>query len=113
MTSSDARELEKRIDFLAATPQAAQLPDDARTAVRKLLDALETGRVRAAEKDAASGQWQAVPWVKRGILLGFRLGEIVDMSLGNHKIFYRVNNRGNDSLLNAQTVAQAVATTSS
>ena len=83
MTSSDARELEKRIDFLAATPQAAQLPDDARTAVRKLLDALETGRVRAAEKDAASGQWQAVPWVKRGILLGFRLGEIVDMSLGN------------------------------
>jgi len=83
VTSSDARELEKRIDFLAATPQAAQLPDDARTAVRKLLDALETGRVRAAEKDAASGQWQAVPWVKRGILLGFRLGEIVDMSLGN------------------------------
>ena len=83
MTSSDARELEKRIDFLAATPQTAQLPDDARTAVRKLLDALETGRVRAAEKDAASGQWQAVPWVKRGILLGFRLGEIVDMSLGN------------------------------
>ncbi len=30
----------------------------------------------------------------------------VDMSLSNHKIFYRVNNRGNDSLLNAQTVAQ-------
>ena len=83
MTSSDARELQKRIDFLAATPQAAQLPDDARAAVRKLLDSLETGRVRAAEKDAASGQWQAVPWVKRGILLGFRLGEIVDMSLGN------------------------------
>jgi len=83
VTSSDARELQKRIDFLAATPQAAQLPDDARAAVRKLLDSLETGRVRAAEKDAASGQWQAVPWVKRGILLGFRLGEIVDMSLGN------------------------------
>jgi alpha/beta hydrolase family protein len=33
----------------------------------------------------------------------------VDMSLGNHKIFYRVNNRGNDSLLGAQTVAQVGA----
>ena len=83
MISPDARELEKRIDSLAATPQGAQLPDDARTVVRKLLDALEAGRVRAAEKDDASGQWQAVPWVKRGILLGFRLGGIVDMSLGN------------------------------
>jgi len=30
----------------------------------------------------------------------------VDMGLSNHKIFYRVNNRGNDSLLTAQTVAQ-------
>ena len=26
------------------------------------------------------------------------------MTRGNHKIFYRINNRGNDSLLNAQTV---------
>src|SRR6266702_4672810 len=64
VTSPDARELEKRIDSLAATPQGAELPDDARTTVRELLDALETGRVRAAEKDPASGQWAAVPWVK-------------------------------------------------
>ena len=83
MTPSDARELERRIDSLAATPAGAPLPDDARTVVRKLLDALEAGRLRAAEKDAASGQWSAVPWVKRGILLGFRLGGIVDMSLGD------------------------------
>jgi hypothetical protein len=33
----------------------------------------------------------------------------VDMSLSNHKIFYRVNNRGNDSLVAAQTVAQVGA----
>ncbi len=33
----------------------------------------------------------------------------VDMSRGNHKIFYRVNNRGNDSLVGAQTVAQVGA----
>ena len=83
MSQLDAHDLEKRIDSLAATPAGAQLPGDARGVIRKLLDALETGRVRAAAKDPATGEWRAVPWVKRGILLGFRLGGIVDMSLGN------------------------------
>jgi 2,3,4,5-tetrahydropyridine-2-carboxylate N-succinyltransferase len=83
VTSSDARELEKRIDSLAATPAGSELPEDARTAVRRLLDALEAGTVRAAKRDDATGDWAAVAWVKRGILLGFRLGGIVDMSLGN------------------------------
>jgi len=82
VSSIDSRELEKRIDSLSSTAQGAQLPDDARTVVRKLLDALETGQVRAATKDEASGEWHAVPWVKRGILLGFRVGGIVDMSIG-------------------------------
>ena len=65
MSSIDSRELEKRIDSLSSTAQGVQLPDDARTVVRKLLDALETGQVRAATKDEASGEWRAVPWVKR------------------------------------------------
>jgi 2,3,4,5-tetrahydropyridine-2-carboxylate N-succinyltransferase len=41
--------------------------------------ALNRGEVRAAERDAA-GRWQANAWVKRGILLGFRMGWIVEMS---------------------------------
>jgi 2,3,4,5-tetrahydropyridine-2-carboxylate N-succinyltransferase len=83
VSSPDLRELERRIDSLAATPQGEKLADDARTVVRMLLDALEAGHVRAASKDPVSGEWRAVPWVKRGILLGFRLGGIVDMSLGD------------------------------
>jgi len=79
----DARDLEKRIESLASTPSGAQLPDEARGVVRRLLEALESGTVRAATKDEASGEWRAVSWVKRGILLGFRAGEIVDMSLGD------------------------------
>jgi 2,3,4,5-tetrahydropyridine-2-carboxylate N-succinyltransferase len=43
-----------------------------------LLTALERGAVRAAEQDA-DGSWRAVPWVKRGILLGFRVGHLVEM----------------------------------
>src|SRR6266849_136851 len=41
--------------------------------------ALNRGEVRAAERDA-NGQWRTNAWVKRGILLGFRMGAIVEMS---------------------------------
>jgi 2,3,4,5-tetrahydropyridine-2-carboxylate N-succinyltransferase len=75
--------MQKRIDALASTPAGAQLPDDARALVRHLLDALEEGRVRAAEKDEMTQEWRAVQWVKRGILLGFRVGGIIDMSIGS------------------------------
>jgi 2,3,4,5-tetrahydropyridine-2,6-dicarboxylate N-succinyltransferase len=78
---SSTREIEKRVDALASTPPGAQLPEDARSVVRRLLDSLEAGSVRAAEKDPATGEWRAVPWVKRGILLGFRVGGMIDMSI--------------------------------
>lgn len=45
-------------------------------------DALNCGEARAAEPDAATPTgWRVNPWVKKGILLGFRLGAIVDMSV--------------------------------
>jgi 2,3,4,5-tetrahydropyridine-2-carboxylate N-succinyltransferase len=75
--------MQQRIDALASTPAGTQLADDARTVVRHLLDALEEGSVRAAEKDALTGEWRAVQWVKRGILLGFRVGGMIDMSIAN------------------------------
>src|SRR5208337_2162415 len=40
------------------------------------------GEIRAAEPDPASPTgWRVNPWVKKGILLGFRMGAIVDMSI--------------------------------
>ncbi|MDP9053144.1 MAG: 2,3,4,5-tetrahydropyridine-2,6-dicarboxylate N-succinyltransferase [Acidobacteriota bacterium] len=44
---------------------------------------LNSGAIRAAEPDASvpvTG-WRVNPWVKKGILLGFRMGGIVDMSI--------------------------------
>ena len=41
--------------------------------------ALNRGEIRAAEK-TRSGQWSVNSWVKQGILLGFRMGSLVDMS---------------------------------
>ncbi len=44
--------------------------------------ALNAGEIRAAEPDAsAPSGWRVNGWVKKGILLGFRMGTIVDMSI--------------------------------
>lgn len=44
--------------------------------------ALNDGAIRAAEPDsAARSGWRVNGWVKKGILLGFRMGGIVDMSV--------------------------------
>src|SRR6185437_13268287 len=44
--------------------------------------ALNAGAIRAAEPDAsAKTGWRVNAWVKKGILLGFRMGAVVDMSV--------------------------------
>ena len=43
--------------------------------------ALNRGQIRAAER-AASGEWRVNAWVKQGVLLGFRMGVLADMSEG-------------------------------
>jgi 2,3,4,5-tetrahydropyridine-2-carboxylate N-succinyltransferase len=44
--------------------------------------ALNAGQIRAAEPDASQPSgWRVNAWVKKGILLGFRMGSIVDMSI--------------------------------
>jgi len=49
---------------------------------RDFKTALNRGEIRAAEPDAgAKSGWRANAWVKKGILLGFRMGAIVDMSI--------------------------------
>src|SRR5208283_1827110 len=58
--------------------------DNADAVRRTFLDfrgALTRGEVRAAEK--ISGRWVVNTWVKQGILLGFRLGELEEMSDGD------------------------------
>ena len=52
--------------------------DQARDTFAQLRSALSAGRVRAAEPDtsAATG-WSVNAWVKKGILVGFRVGAIV------------------------------------
>jgi 2,3,4,5-tetrahydropyridine-2-carboxylate N-succinyltransferase len=55
--------------------------DEARPIFFEFRTALTRGEVRAAEKVA--GCWVVNAWVKQGILLGFRLGELKEMSDGD------------------------------
>ena len=71
--------LESRIEALFTTPVADASRSEAREVVEQLLGALENGVLRSAVRDA-HGTWNAVPWVKRGILLGFRFGALADLS---------------------------------
>jgi len=69
--------LQSQIERLAAGNQ----PDaDARAVYLKFRDALTRGEIRAAEKH--NSEWKVNVWVKQGILLGFRLGEITQMGSG-------------------------------
>jgi len=48
----------------------------------KFKEALNCGEIRAAEPDGSSATgWTVNTWVKKGILLGFRMSGIVDMSI--------------------------------
>ncbi len=59
------------------TLPAESLGDEARAAFDAFRDALEAGEVRAAEPSADG--WRVNAWVKKAILLGFRLGRFTEM----------------------------------
>jgi 2,3,4,5-tetrahydropyridine-2,6-dicarboxylate N-succinyltransferase len=80
MTATDLRE---QIERLYAEP-----PAEYRGEHFELFDgfkaALNRGEARAAEPDPSSPTgWRVNAWVKQGILAGFRMGRIVDMTVGN------------------------------
>jgi 2,3,4,5-tetrahydropyridine-2,6-dicarboxylate N-succinyltransferase len=61
----------------------------ARAVFARLRAALSSGEVRAAEPDEqAPGGWRVNAWVKQGILLGFRSGEVTDMSVDRGLRFF-------------------------
>jgi len=77
------------VDLAAAIDRLFEAPPDEYAPEHfdlfaRFKEALNRGEARAAEPDPASPSgWRVNPWVKRGILLGFRMGRIVDMSVGH------------------------------
>jgi 2,3,4,5-tetrahydropyridine-2-carboxylate N-succinyltransferase len=58
--------------------------DDHFQLFQRFKQALNSGEIRAAEPDASTKTgWRVNAWVKKGILLGFRMGTVVDMSINS------------------------------
>jgi 2,3,4,5-tetrahydropyridine-2,6-dicarboxylate N-succinyltransferase len=73
--------LPSEIEQLFDSPPA-QYTEEHRRLFEAFKAALNRGEVRAVEPDAASKTgWRTNAWVKKGILLGFRMGKVVDMSV--------------------------------
>jgi len=70
-------------EITALFEQGSAAPKDAaRAAFLRLREELAAGRVRAAEPDpSAPTGWRVNVWVKQGILLGFRVGDLADMTV--------------------------------
>jgi 2,3,4,5-tetrahydropyridine-2-carboxylate N-succinyltransferase len=78
-TNRKPMNLQDRIEEIYAR-ETVELGDEYFQAFDELKAALNEGRVRAAEPDPASPTgWKVNAWVKKGILLGFRIGRIVEM----------------------------------
>jgi len=71
--------LKSAIERLSAQGEVEHNPE-ARETFLKFRDELTHGKIRAADK--IDGRWTVNAWVKQGILLGFRLGELKDMTAG-------------------------------
>src|SRR3954469_10058255 len=65
-------QLEQRMEKLAGAPAEELRGDAARATFLEFRAALTRGEIRAAARQ--DGKWHTNQWVKRGILLGFRIG---------------------------------------
>ena len=79
------KDLEKLIPIHFAKKRE-ELTEESTRVFNRFIEKLDRGECRAAEKK--NGKWRVNLWVKEGILLGFKLGNIVDFSI-NQQFQYR------------------------
>jgi 2,3,4,5-tetrahydropyridine-2,6-dicarboxylate N-succinyltransferase len=76
-------QLQQSIERYFAAGSAAINDRAAMSAFLSLRSAIESGHLRSASPDpAAPTGWRVNAWVKQGILLGFRLGQLQDIPAG-------------------------------
>jgi len=72
----DTSNLARSIEAASAEPEGRP-PAELRSLFEELKAGLNDGSIRAARKEG--DRWVVATWVKKGILLGFRIGEIVEL----------------------------------
>jgi 2,3,4,5-tetrahydropyridine-2-carboxylate N-succinyltransferase len=88
VSDSATRELAEDIERLFQQGASADKAES-RSVFALLREALSAGRVRSAEPDSTTlTGWRVNTWVKKGILVGFRCGELVDVSIDSGRWFF-------------------------
>jgi 2,3,4,5-tetrahydropyridine-2-carboxylate N-succinyltransferase len=90
MTNHEQGELQALIE--AAWEQRSELsprraPTDLRQAVEECLDGLENGRFRVAEPLGPAGEWRVNQWLKKAVLLAFRVHQNEVIEAGHARFF--------------------------
>jgi 2,3,4,5-tetrahydropyridine-2-carboxylate N-succinyltransferase len=83
--TSELSELERSVNELFAL-ENSELREEAGNVFSELRKRLTTGEVRAAHR--GNHGWEVNTWVKKGILLGFRIGQIQDYSINRQFPFF-------------------------
>ncbi len=96
------KDLEKLIPIHFARKRE-ELTEESALLFDCFIEKLDGGEVRAAEKK--NGEWKVNLWVKQGILLGFKLGNIVDCSIDQH---FQFQDKHTYPLKDLKTSAQSV-----
>jgi 2,3,4,5-tetrahydropyridine-2,6-dicarboxylate N-succinyltransferase len=71
-----------------STLTPASAPPDIVDAVRQAIDLLDSGQARVAEK--INGRWQVSEWLKKAVLLSFRLFDNVPVDAGYTRFYDKV-----------------------
>lgn len=79
-------QLRERIEAIAERRDGIFTPGD-KAVFEEFKRALNRGEIRAAER-GADGLWLVHSWVKQGLLLGFRMGVLTNMSEGDNFRFF-------------------------
>ena len=88
MSDSETGELAADIERLFQQGASADKAES-RSVFAQLRESLSTGRVRSAEPDSKTPTgWRVNTWVKKGILVGFRCGDLVDVSIDGGRWFF-------------------------
>jgi 2,3,4,5-tetrahydropyridine-2-carboxylate N-succinyltransferase len=82
----------------------AEYTDEHKSVFAEFKTLLNTGKVRSAEPDGDG--WRAVNWVKEGILVGFRMGQLVDYSIDDNFRYFDKDTYPTRSITKADGVRQ-------
>ena len=74
------------IETIEALFQKEEFQAEDRAALEVFLDGLDRGEIRAAHNEA--GHWEVNGWVKKGILVGFRMGALTECSVNQDFRFF-------------------------